>query len=148
MESKENRKVQSVTKAFTKRPHMDWIEDKYLQLTFDILWDAEGVSMQDWRDCTRAIESYYGMSADYEMQCKGKDLVIQDMQSQIEELEKQVIVLTTKYAEAKDEIINNGGDVDSFKDIGKLVRDYLDSSSTVEDMDGNVIYKENKTNNK
>lgn len=144
MKSKENRKIQSVTKAFTKRPHMDWIDDKYLQLTLDILWDAEGVSMQDWKDCSNAIEGYFGMSIDYKQQCIGKDLVIVDMQSQIEELEKQVLVLKTKYTEAKQEVINNGGDVKEFEEIGQLVRDYIDSSGVVEDMDGNTIYKENK----
>lgn len=144
MKSKENRRIQSVTKTFTKRPHMDWIDDKYLQLTLDILWDAEGVSMQDWKDCSNAIEGYFGMSIDYKQQCIGKDLVIVDMQSQIEELEKQVLVLKTKYAEAKDEVINNGGDVKQFEEIGQLVRDYMESSAVVEDMDGNTIYKENK----
>ena len=144
MKSKENRKIQSVTKAFTKRPHMDWIDDKYLQLTLDILWDAEGVSMQDWKDCSNAIEGYFGMSIDYKQQCIGKDQVIVDMQSQIEELEKQVLVLKTKYTEAKQEVINNGGDVKQFEEIGQLVRDYMESSAVVEDMDGNTIYKENK----
>lgn len=144
MKSKTNKKIPSITKAFTKRPHMDWIDDKYLQLTLDILWDAEGVSMQDWKDCSNAIEGYFGMSIDYKQQCTGKDLVIVDMQSQIEELEKQVLVLKTKYTEAKQEVINNGGDVKEFEEIGQLVRDYIDSSAVVEDMDGNTIYKENK----
>ena len=111
---------------------MDWIDDKYLQLTLDILWDAEGVSMQDWKDCSNAIEGYFGMSIDYKQQCIGKDQVIVDMQSQIEEVEKH------------QEVINNGGDVKQFEEIGQLVRDYMESSAVVEDMDGNTIYKENK----
>ena len=126
----------SVTKEYTNRPHMDWIDDTTLQLILDILWNAEGVSMDDWRECARAIEGYYGGLADFSMQCSGKSLVITDLESRIEDLEKQNIVLQTKYSEARDEVVNNGGDVKQFEEVGKLVKDYLDSKAVYIDGDG------------
>ena len=121
-----------------KRPKMEWIQDETLQLILTILWNAEGVSMQDWKECSNAIENYYGGLIDCETKCAGKDLVIED-------LEKNNLILTTKYTEAKDKIINDGGDIQEFEDVGKLVKDYLESKSVVEDMDGNIIYKEGDT---
>ena len=155
MESKENRVVQSITKSTTKRPQMDWIDNKTLQLMLDIVWEAEGVSMQDWREISQAIENLYGGNTYWENQANGKDLVIRDLtdditnlKSRIEDLEKERIVLSTKYGEARDEAFRLGADISKFNDIGELINNYLESKSSVQDMDGNTIYKEDKTNNK
>ena len=121
---------------------MEWIQDETLQLILTILWNSEGVSMQDWKECSKAIENYYGGLIDIQGQCSGKDLVIQDLHSRIEELEKERLVLSTKYHEARDNVLNNGGDDKQFEEVGKLVKDYLDSKSVVLDMDGKIIYKE------
>lgn len=154
MESKENRVVQSITKSTTKRPHMDWIDNKTLQLMLDIVWEAEGVSMQDWREISQAIENLYGGNTYWQNQADGKDLVIRDLtdditnlKSRIEDLEKERIVLSTKYGEAGDEAFRLGADISKFNDIGELINNYLESKSSVQDMDGNTIYEEPKEDN-
>ena len=151
MKSKEERRVQSITKTLTKRPHMDWIDNPTLQLILDILWNAEGVSMQDWRDTSKAIENLYGGNAYWENQANGKDLVIRDLddtivnlKSRIEELEKSNLVLSTKYAEARDVAHDLGANIKDFEEVGRLVYDFLKSRASVVDMDGKTIYKEPK----
>ena len=143
------KKIQSVTKTLTKRPHMDWIHNETLQLILDIIWNAEGVSMQDWRECSKAIENLYGGNTYWEAQANGKDLVIRDqddeidkLKSRIEDLEKETIILSTKYSEARDIAQDLGADIKEFQDVGKLIENYLNSKSVVEDMDGKTIYKE------
>lgn len=119
----ENRKVNRFTN--NNRPRMEWVDDKTLQTVLDILWNAEGVSMEDWRNCSNAIEGYYGSNIDQQATIEGKSLVIENLESDLELLEQENLVLHVKYTEARDEIINNGGDTNSFEEVGELVKNYF-----------------------
>ena len=76
------------------------------------------------------------------MVIRDQDNEINNLKSRIEDLEKETIILSTKYAEARDVAQDLGADIKEFQGVGKLIENYLNSKSVVKDMDGKTIYKE------